>query len=449
MSTNLFDDFNSVSSKEWKQKIQADLKGADYNENLIWKSPEGIHVKPFYHRDEFLEGFTPIPGQPEGWNIGQFIFIDDVEVANKLALDALQRGAEAIYFTAEKEFNTDTLFKNLPVENHIFYFDLKFLSPEFCKQPAFAKANVFLLNDIINHHTKDGNWYKTLKEDFSQLEDIVLKTKTLSVDAISYQNSGATISQQLAYALAHANEYLNAFGNNPASIENVIFKISVGSNYFFEIAKIRALRLLYASLAKEYNVSRTCHIIALPSKRNKTLYDYNVNMLRTTSECMSAVLGGADTICNLPYDSLYHKSNEFGERISRNQLLILKHESYFDSVTNASDGSYYIESLTTQLAEKALEIFKDIEKGGGFLAQLKEGTIQKKIKESAAKEQKAFDDGEKVLLGTNKHPNKEDRMKHNLELYPFLKTKPRKTHIEPIIERRLAEKLEQERLDNE
>lgn len=449
MSTNLFDDFKSVSSKEWKQKIQADLKGADYNENLIWKSPEGIHVKPFYHRDEFLEGFTPIPGQPEGWNIGQFIFIDDVEVANKLALDALQRGAEAIYFTAEKEFNTDTLFKNLPVENHIFYFDLKFLSPEFCKHPAFAKANVFLLNDIINHHTKDGNWYNTLKEDFSQLEDIVLKTKTLSVDAISYQNSGATISQQLAYALAHANEYLNAFGNNPASIENVIFKISVGSNYFFEIAKIRALRLLYASLAKEYNVSRTCHIIALPSKRNKTLYDYNVNMLRTTSECMSAVLGGADTICNLPYDSLYHKSNEFGERISRNQLLILKHESYFDSVTNASDGSYYIESLTTQLAEKALEIFKDIEKGGGFLAQLKEGTIQKKIKESAAKEQKAFDDGEKVLLGTNKHPNKEDRMKHNLELYPFLKTKPRKTHIEPIIERRLAEKLEQERLDNE
>tara|TARA_R110002072_G_scaffold9239_2_gene45329 strand:- start:20592 stop:21941 length:1350 start_codon:yes stop_codon:yes gene_type:complete len=449
MSTNLFDDFNSVSSKEWKQKIQADLKGADYNENLIWKSPEGIHVKPFYHHDEFLEGFTPIPGQPEGWNIGQFLFIDDVEVANKLALDALQRGAEAIYFTAEKEFNTDTLFKNLPIENHIFYFDLKFLSPEFCKHPAFAKANVFLLNDIINHHTKDGNWYKTLKEDFSQLEDIVLKTKTLSVDAISYQNSGATISQQLAYALAHANEYLNAFGNNPASIENVIFKISVGSNYFFEIAKIRALRLLYASLAKEYNVSRTCHIIALPSKRNKTLYDYNVNMLRTTSECMSAVLGGADTICNLPYDSLYHKSNEFGERISRNQLLILKHESYFDSVTNASDGSYYIESLTTQLAEKALEIFKDIEKGGGFLAQLKEGTIQKKIKESAAKEQKAFDDGEKVLLGTNKHPNKEDRMKHNLELYPFLKTKPRKTHIEPIIERRLAEKLEQERLDNE
>lgn len=449
MSSTLFYTFEPVSSKEWKQKIQADLKGADYAESLIWKSPEGIHVKPFYHRDEFKEGFSPIPYQPKSWNIGQFIFIDDTAIANRLAIDALQRGAEALFFTAEKEFEIDSLFENITLENHTFYFDLKFLSPEFCKHPAFAKANVYLLNDIINHHTQDGNWHNTLKEDFNQLEEIVAKTKALSVDTTSYQNAGATATQQLAYALAHLNEYLNAFGNEPASIKKVIFKIAVGNNYFFEIAKVRALRLLYASIAKEYAIKADCHIVALPSNRNKTLYDYNVNMLRTTTECMSAVLGGADTICNLPYDALYHKSNEFGERISRNQLLILKHESYFDSVTNASDGSYYIESLTTQLAEKALDIFKDIEKGGGFLNQLKEGTIQKKIKESAAKEQKAFDKGEKVLLGTNRHPNKDDRMKNDLELYPFVKTKPRKTLIEPIIERRLAEKMEQERLDNE
>lgn len=449
MDSSLFDDFKSVSTKQWKQKIQADLNGADYNENLIWKSPEGIHVKPFYHRDEFEKGFSPIPGQPSNWNIGQFVFIDDVGIANKLAIDALQRGAEALFFTAENTFDVDVLFKNILDKNHIFYFDLKFLSTEFCKHPAFAKANVFLLNDIINHHTQDGNWHKTLKEDFSELGEIVDRNKTLSVDATSYQNSGATSTQQLAYALAHSNEYLNAFGNNPATIEKVIFKIAVGNNYFFEIAKIRALRLLYASLAKEYGVNQDCHIVAVPANRNKTIYDYNVNMLRTTTECMSAVLGGADTICNMPYDALYHKSNEFGERISRNQLLILKHESYFDSVTNASDGSYYIESLTTQLAEKALEIFKDIEKGGGFLNQLKEGTIQKKIKESATKEQQAFDKGEKTLLGTNKHPNKEDQMKNDLELYPFVKTKPRKTLIEPIIERRLAEKMEQDRLDNE
>ncbi len=151
----------------------------------------------------------------------------------------------------------------------------------------------------------------------------------------------------------------------------------------------------------------------------------------------------------MPYDALYHKSNEFGERISRNQLLILKHESYLDAVSNPSDGTYYIEDLTDELAEKALQLFKEIEKGGGFLQQLKEGTIQKKIKESAEKEQQLFDSGELKLLGTNYHPNKKDRMKGDLELFPFVKHNPVKTLIVPIIEKRLAEKVEQERISNE
>src|SRR5690606_18492572 len=162
---------------------------------------------------------------------------------------------------------------------------------------------------------------------------------------------------------------------------------------------------------------------ATPTKRNKTLYDYNVNLLRTTTECMSAILGGADAVANLPYDALYHKSNEFGERISRNQLLIMKHESYLDKVGNAADGSYYIESLNSQSAEKALVLFEEIEANGGFIKQLGDGTIQRKIRESAEKEQQLFDDGKEVLLGTNKHPNKTDRMAHELELYPFVKIK--------------------------
>jgi methylmalonyl-CoA mutase len=154
-------------------------------------------------------------------------------------------------------------------------------------------------------------------------------------------------------------------------------------------------------------------------------------------------------VANLPYDAIYHKSNEFGDRISRNQLLILKHESYFDKVTNAADGSYYIESLTEELAEKALLLFKDIEANGGFLKQLADGTIQRKITESANKEQELFDSGKEVLLGTNKFPNKNDRMGGDLELFPFVKKKPRKTLITPIIAKRLAEKIEQERLASE
>jgi methylmalonyl-CoA mutase len=164
---------------------------------------------------------------------------------------------------------------------------------------------------------------------------------------------------------------------------------------------------------------------------------------------MSAILGGANSVSNLAYDAIYHKDNEFGDRISRNQLLVLKHESYFDLVNNPSDGAYYIESLTNQLAEKALTLFKDIEANGGFITQLIEGTIQRKIGESAKKEQELFDNGKEILLGTNKYPNKEDRMSHDLELYPFVKVNPRKTLITPIIEKRLAEKLEQERLETE
>ena len=172
-------------------------------------------------------------------------------------------------------------------------------------------------------------------------------------------------------------------------------------------------------------------------------------MLRTTTECMSAILGGADAVANLAYDAIYHKDNEFGDRIARNQLLVLKHESYFDKVNNTADGAYYIESLTSQLAEKALELFKDIETNGGLISQLIEGTIQRKINESAKKEQELFDSGKEVLLGTNKYPNKNDQMKDDLELFPFVKQYERKTLIKPIIEKRLAEKLEQERLSQE
>ncbi len=250
--------------------------------------------------------------------------------------------------------------------------------------------------------------------------------------------------------MAHANEYLNHFAASPTVLNGEFqFLISTGTNYFFEIAKIRALRLLYASLALEYKALGSCHILAQPTKRDKTLYDYNVNLLRTTTQSMSAVLGGANSIYNSTYDAIYHKNNEFGDRIARNQLLVLKHESYLDKVSNAAEGAYYIEDLTLQLAEKALEIFKEIEAGGGFLKQLKEGIIQKKIAESAEKEQQKFDTGEMVLIGTNKYENKEDKMKNDLELYPFLKMNPRKTLIQPILEKRLAEKLEQERLDKE
>ena len=452
MAENLFDAFEPVSSKQWKQQIQYELKGADYNDTLVWESLEGIKVRPFYHEDETDIKYT-LKENIKPFEILQNIYVHDVALSNKRALDTLNRGAESIRFTIENEnVVIGDLMQNLSLENVNYFFYLPFLSIDFVnKINEFATKNnakCFIQLDPIGQLTKDGNWFENLDKDFEKLNAISSKTSVpfITIQSGLYQNAGANIVQQLAYTLAHVNEYFDRIKsiNQPITIE-----IAVGTNYFFEIAKLRALRLLFNTLASEYNHPFDCHIIVTPTKRNKTLYDYNVNMLRTTTECMSAILGGANSIANLPYDALYHKDNEFGDRIARNQLLVLKHESYFDKVSNPADGAYYIQALTEQLAEKALLLFKEIEEKGGFITQLIEGNIQKKISESAAKEQELFDTGKEVLLGTNKYPNKNDKMKHDLELFPFLKQKPRKTLITPIIEKRLAEKIEQERLKSE
>lgn len=450
MSKHLFNEFEPVSSKQWKQQIQYELKGADYNETLVWESPEGIKVKPFYHADENQLKFES--SISNGFKIIQNIYVYDISKSNERAAESINRGAESIRFTLESDtVSLEKLMENLPKENVIYYFNVLFLSSDFIKKTtSFASENnykIIVLQDAVGQLAKDGNWFESLDKDFNQLQSVSsLNFPFLSCKIDLYQNAGANIIQQLAYAMAHVNEYFNRIEGISTPIT---FEVSVGTNYFFEIAKLRALRLLFDSLAKEYDYTFDCHIIVTPTKRNKTLFDYNVNMLRTTTECMSAILGGADGISNLAYDALYHKDNEFGDRISRNQLLVLKHESYFNQVHNPADGAYYIESLTEQLAEKALELFKDIEANGGLITQLIEGTIQRKINESAQKEQDLFDSGKEVLLGTNKYPNKNDKMAKELELFPFVKTNARKTLITPIIEKRLAEKTEQERLSLE
>jgi methylmalonyl-CoA mutase len=451
---SLFSEFESVSSKQWKQKIQFELKGADYNESLIWNSPENIKVKPFYHQDD-LQDILPLNTKATEFKICQNIFVYDLEKSIERALESISRGAESIRFSIEDEtIDVTKLLEKLPLESCTIYFNLDFISIDFVSKIEVISqkrnAKIYCNIDPIGQLAKEGNWFKTKEKDnfetLNSLSKIVLKSSIISIDGTLYQNAGANMVQQIAYSLAHANEYLNRILilNQP-----IVFQISVGTNYFFEIAKLRALRILFHLIVKEYNPDLECHLLVTPTKRNKTIYDYNVNMLRTTTECMSAIIGGADAIANLPYDALYHKDNEFGDRIARNQLLVLKNESYFDKVNNPADGAYYIESITNQLAEKALVLFKDIEANGGFLKQLNEGIIKRKIQESADKEQELFDSGKEVLLGTNKYPNKDDKMKHDLELFPFVKVKPRKTLITPIIEKRLAEKIEQDRIGAE
>lgn len=456
---NDFYGFPPASTKAWKQQIQYGLKGQDYNDLLVWNSPDQIAVKPFYNTDD-LEKLPAKGLSPEAeWKVGQPILVEDTKQANAKALICLEKGAESLFFKLlSPDTDLQTLFVGIDLKQSPIHLEINFLPDillETLKVISQEKKASFIIHfDVIGNLARSGNWYRSMKDDLSswlKLNKDLEGSVTFSVDGSLYQNAGANRVQQLAYMLSHAHEYLYHLKSEEANVKMQVpvFKVAVNSNYFFEIAKLRALRQLWLTLAKEYDAPEHCHIVAQPSKRNKTIYEYNANLLRSTMECMAAVNGGADTVCNLPYDALYQKENEFGDRIARNQLLILKNESYLGAVSNPADGAYYIESLTKQLAEKALSLFKQLEASGGFLDALKAHTIQPKIKEQAKKEQERFDQGSDILVGSNGYQNNQEAMKDNLEVSPFMKFEAKKTLIEPILEKRLAESLEKKRLEHE
>ena len=245
MSNFLFKEFQPVSSKEWKQKIQVDLKGADYNKTLLTKTNEGITIKPFYHSDNFKQ--VEILNNQSDFQICQTIFVSDEKTANYLAIDALKRGADSIKFIANITFEYKTLLKDLfslRDEKIKVFFQLQFLNEEFILSlNEFVKnEDIFLNIDLISNLVKTGNWFYNNKKDHDILKSILNNTKNnivvLGVDASHYQNSGANIVQQVAYVLAHANEYLNFITSDKITKQSfsINFNFSVGSNYFFEIA---------------------------------------------------------------------------------------------------------------------------------------------------------------------------------------------------------------------
>jgi methylmalonyl-CoA mutase len=432
MSTLFTNEFMPSSAAAWKQKIQFELDGADY-QTVLTKTNEGITIKPFYHANDFEKVIVPL--SKEDYKICTKIIVSSEEIANIEALSAIEKGATAILFEVLKPFNSFLLFKNLVQKNIEFHFRFSFLDEDFINKLLFelTQEKVYFNIDIIGNLAKTGNWFVSLKEDNNVLENLIKNNSNsflISVDATIYQNAGANTVQQIAYALAHANEYLTKFGAEIAT--KIQFNFATGSNYFFEIAKIRAFRYLYNLILSEYNTTAIAKIYAEPTLRNKTLYGSSINTLRVTTESISAIIGGATTIA----------TNFTSNLFSQNQQQILNEISTFKNTQHVVTNSYYIESLTKQLAEKALTIFKDIEKSGGFLNQLKEGTIQRKIKENAQKEEQQFELGELVLLEVNKYPNLFNSKK-DVKINPFVKRISYKTLIIPITPKRLAEKLEQ------
>ena len=404
----LFTEFEVPSTQEWLDKIQADLKGADFNKKLVWRTNEGFSVPPFYRREDVQKLKTPeaLPGEfpfvrgnkkdNNVWFVRQNINVEDAKAGNAKALDILNKGVDSLGFhfcgdCVNAEF-VETLLEGI----HCECVELNFST---CKRRSLALAKI-----LVEYFKKKG--YDNAKIvgsiDWDPIEKIVTKGKDvtqllslapqivdtlkdypnfrcIAVNADALNNSGAYIVQELGYALAWGNEYLSELvdaGVDPVlAASKIKFNMGITENYFMEIAKFRAARLLWAEIVKQYEPKCDCACMmcvnATTTTYNMTMFDSYVNLLRTQTETMSAALGGVHSIVVKPFDAVYEQPTEFSERIARNQQLLLKEESHFDKVVDPAAGSYFIEELTTSLAEAAWKLFLKIEDEGGYLEAVK------------------------------------------------------------------------------
>lgn len=445
----LFKEFPSISTQEWKDKIISDLKGADYNRKLVWHNTEGFDVQPFYRSEDLekLEMLNTLPGdfpyvrgsktKGNEWLIRQDIKVTDIAAANEKALDIRMKGVDSFGFSFDDNFIPDSdaidqLLKNIRADVMELNFDsskplevvqaIEILAKKYNRDLDKIKGSVNF--DPLNYYSLNGTFQQGKDNDCTLLEDLMNASanlpnfQVLTIDATTYHNSGSGIVSQIAFALAKGAEYLTYLTEKGFDIDTIAPKIrfhfAVGSSYFMEIAKLRAARYLWANIVNVYGLSdasnATMFVHCSNSEWNKTIYDPFSNMLRTTTETMSSVLGGIDSMAVLPYNAVYEETTEFSERIARNQQLLFKGESYFDKVADPAAGSYYIEELTKSIVDEAWKLFLEIDDKGGYLKAFEAGFIQDKIsKESSGKN---FDiaSRKRVILGTNQFPNVNERL---------------------------------------
>lgn len=485
----LFTEFPEISTQEWKDKIVKDLKGQEYSK-LIDRTEFGSEFEPFYRKDDISKNpfIENIPGefpflrgteQFNNWSIRQDIIVNDIIEANKIAIKLLSTGVESIcYYFADRHVSdmsdlsmllegidllkTEISFKN---QDNIFL-----LQELFILYLELNNIDVLKIKGSFNYNPYgelllDGSLHDGETEDLKELSEFVdINTERLgkygsiSVCANIYKNTGATITQEIAFALSQAVEYINKYTDfKHASagelIESMEFTFATGSDYFFEIAKYRVIRLLWAKIVKEFEIEdvelQKVKINAVNSLWDKTIYDAHVNMLRVTTQTMSAALGGCKSISVAPYDRAFKSPDNFSYRIAKNTQIILKEESYFNKVVDPSGGSYYIEKITEEITNKSWDLFLEIENTGGFYANIISGKIQTMIEEAANEKNMKIAQGRISILGTNKYPNQEekaiDKIKLDLE-YNYDKINP---EFRILHQHRGAEAFEKLRLKTE
>ena len=367
---------------EWKNKLIDDLGLEKYN-RLFSKSIEDVVISPFY-----TENNQPINLLiPDQWNIlGEVKEVKFIEACNE------------INEFLKNDINHITLF-------HSPKLDTKKIIQKFNNSDVIFFIKTDFVNDLdkLKNNTHFIIFEQRLENDkILELQDIDNRNFKININSASVRNKGANIIQEIAFMLSLANEYLNIYGCNIA--KHISFELTQGSNYFFEISKIQVLRILWSIITNEHGEQIDDSIItSIPSLRNKTIKNYNNNIIRSTSECISGILGGCNFIKSIPYDSLFNEKNEFSQRIMNNQLLILKNETHLDKVSNAIEGCYYINDLIRNISEKSLSLFKKIEKNGGYFESHKNGFIKEQIEQNNRLENSFYDSNKNILVGFNKY----------------------------------------------
>jgi methylmalonyl-CoA mutase len=451
----LFSDFPAVSTQEWMEKINVDLKGADYEKKLVWRTNEGFKVKPFYRKED-LEGLKTTEGLPgqfpyvrgnkkdsNAWFVRQDILVETPAAANAKALDILNKGVDSLGFRLKAEqvnkADIETLLDGIQAECVELNFStcqrhtvqLANILVEYFRQKGYdpQKLQGSVDFDPLSRMLTRGKDTSALLADAKELVEVMSALpgyRCIAVNAIELNNSGSYIAQELGYALAWGNEYLSRLTEAGVPVDlaakKIKFNFGISSNYFLEIAKFRAARLLWADIVKEYKpeCECSCKMVAHAetSTFNLTLFDAHVNLLRTQTETMSAALAGVNSISVTPFDKAYEKPDDFSERIARNQQLLLKEESHFDKVVDPAAGSYYIENLTVSIAQQAWNLFLQVEDEGGMLESIKAGKVQEAVNASNRARHEAVSKRKEVLLGTNQYPNFNEKAGEKQPLAP-------------------------------
>lgn len=442
MKEKLFESFPPISDKQWEEEVLKDLKGADFDKKLVWNPIEPIQVLPYYRANILNEAICPDskPGEfpyirgtntKQGWEVSEEIEVGDVKQTNKEALYIISKGITSLRFKIRSQLSTmefEQLLEGIDCENISINFRsgnrngwYSSLYYYYVEKEGYNPKKIFGSDDFdtYGHLLKHGD-YPCGHDDCLCAENLVElmsnkmpNFKPISVNATHIQNAGASVVREIGYGLAMGAEYLHNLDRCNISVDDMAkdlqFIFTVGSNYFFEIAKLRAARLLWARIVEAHNPacidSTKMYMHCITTFWNKSVYDPYSNILRTTTEAMSAILGGTNSLSIRPFDAVYKESDDFSRRIARNIQLILREEAYFDKVIDPGAGSYYIEYLTTKIAEKAWEIFLEVQDNGGFVQAFKKGIIQKNLKDNAKARNHNVAIRKEKFVGTSYYPD--------------------------------------------